>query len=246
MIATPVARVRLSRFQIQSKVVQMWDTLFPNRKTPPLEYPVDEIIRELVKRNWVEFVTDQTLAAPNNRQRYGEFTILPRARILVHSGLSFWGPRFKATLAHEIGHFVLHRKLLSPLTYISTERPVPTANEISNFGKMAGLSDHHWIEWQANEFMAALLLPKKGLMARVALTKRRLGLRPGPIYIDRQGCTQVDAGRIIAEIALETMIQHPIVKERLFQFDLIDDRRFNNQQKCDSVKKIVSDCFSSE
>lgn len=223
----------------------MWSSLFPNRKTPLLEYPIDEIIGELQRRNWVEFITDRALAAPNNRQRYGEFTIVPRKRILIHNGLAFWGPRFKATLGHEIGHFVLHRNLLSPSTYISTERPIASPSEKSCFGKMAGLSDLHWVEWQANEFMAALLLTKNTLIYRVARAKKNLGLRSGPIYIDRQGCTQVDAGQIIAGIALDTMIQHPIVLQRLHKFGLIDDRRFKNQQKPDSVKKVIFDIFNS-
>ena len=219
----------------------MWNVLFPGRKPPFSEYPVEEIIGELQKRNWVEFVTNVALAAPNNRQRYGEFTISPHMRILVHSGLAFWGPRFKATLAHEIGHFVLHRKLLSPSTYISTERPVPIPSEISSFGRMAGLSDLHWVEWQANEFMASLLLPRTGLVARVIASKKRLGLRSGPIYIDNQSCTQIDAGQIIAGIALDTMIQYPIVLERLQRFDLIDDRRFKIPSDCDSNSMIIQE-----
>lgn len=130
--------------------------------------------------------------------------------------------------------------MLSPFTYISSDRPQVAPSEQSKFGKMANLSDHQWVEWQANEFMADLLLPRSGLIARIGLEQRKLGLRVGPIYIDRQGCTQVEAGQIISGIAVDTMIQYPIVLERIHGFKLINDHRFDDYDARDPVEMILS------
>ncbi|WAC19011.1 ImmA/IrrE family metallo-endopeptidase [Luteolibacter sp. SL250] len=225
MLAEAVSPDRLDRNQIQKRIEVMWNHLFPRREIPLLEYPVEEIATELQRRRLVEFVYDQELPAPFGRQRYGEFTVSPHNKIFIHSGLDPKGARFKATLSHEIGHYVLHRKFLSKSTFISSSPKIATDEELARYGRRAGISDLHWAEWQANEFMASVLLPRTGLMYRMARIQKQLGLHVGRVYIDNQGCTQADSGFIFATIAMETMIQFPIVFARMNALGLVNDKR---------------------
>jgi hypothetical protein len=247
MLAEAVSPDRLDRVRIQQRLEVMWNYLFPGREIPLLEYPVMEIAAELQKRRLVEFVYDQKLPAPSGRQRYGEFTVSPKNRIFIHSGLDQKGARFKATLSHEIGHYVLHRKLLSESTFISRSPKIATHDELARYGRMAGISDLHWAEWQANEFMASVLLPRTGLMYRMARIQKQLGLRVGRVYIDNQGCTQVDSGFIFATIAMETMIQFPIVFARMNALGLVNDKRTKKAKQTlrDEVKGTLQDFVRS-
>lgn len=239
--AEAVSPDRLNRTGIQAKLDLLWNYLFPGRQVPPLEYPVMEMQAEMAKRRLVEFIFDQEIPSPPDRQRYGEFTVAPHCRIFIHSGLEFAGPRFKATLSHEMGHYVLHRKLLSNRTYISRSQKVPDEEEAGRYGRMAGISDLQWAEWQANEFMASILLPLTGLIYRTVNLQRELGLRAGQVYIDNQACTQADSGYILANIAVDTMIQFPIVFARMGALGLINDKRFRNPHRgvIDDVQKSL-------
>jgi len=65
--------------------------------------------------------------------------------------------RYNFTLAHELGHFVLHRKL-NVLGNIAD-----TSAELFNTPE-EDLTERQWTEWQANSFASALLLPQGFLL----------------------------------------------------------------------------------
>ncbi len=96
---------------------------------------------------------------------------------------------------------------------------------------MASFSDINWIEWQANEFMLCLLFPYHELMVLLARVQARLGMRVGPIFVDKQLCNQASAARVIAEMSLETMIQLPLIKRRHELFGFIKDVRSTAEER---------------
>ena len=74
-----------------------------------------------------------------------------------YEGLEQEKPRPRFSLAHEIGHAVLHPKVLYRLATIPEER---AALARGDFGTLRPFQD---VEWQANAFAAALLVPADGL-----------------------------------------------------------------------------------
>ncbi len=93
--------------------------------------------------------------------------------------------RYAFTLAHEIGHFVLHRNLkMNQVVYNNfkdSQHNVFTQQyEIKN--------DKNWIEWQANCFAANLLMPHISIVARLIEIQNKIGVsrNQGTIYVDQQ------------------------------------------------------------
>lgn len=87
--------------------------------------------------------------------------------------------RSRFTLAHELGHAVLHEKifyensdqrtLFDPAPYELNQLYTPlTKDDIAKARNIdvrnKNFTDHDWIEWQANTFASCVLIPKKSLL----------------------------------------------------------------------------------
>ncbi|MBI2092353.1 MAG: ImmA/IrrE family metallo-endopeptidase [Deltaproteobacteria bacterium] len=74
--------------------------------------------------------------------------------------------RYRSTLAHEIGHVVLHRHLFINETLAMYDVTPPDhdvsvlCRDFEDTVKANGKYNGEWWEWQANRFMSALLMPK--------------------------------------------------------------------------------------
>ncbi|MFC4686585.1 ImmA/IrrE family metallo-endopeptidase [Epilithonimonas pallida] len=93
--------------------------------------------------------------------------------------------RYAFTLAHEIGHYVLHRDLkMNQIAYNnfkdSHHNIFTQQYEIKN--------DKNWIEWQANYFAASILMPHISIVARLIQIQNKIGVsrNQGTIYVDHQ------------------------------------------------------------
>ena len=62
--------------------------------------------------------------------------------------------RYRYTLAHEIGHYVLHRKIMKSL------RP-SSVSTWKDFILNIDTEEYDWLEWQAYTFAGILLVPQK-------------------------------------------------------------------------------------
>lgn len=132
-------------------------------------------------------------------------------------GLSDIG-RWRATLAHEAAHVLLHRVLFEvPLgqdTLFDLEAQAsPTLMRCLKRDVSPGRRASDWREVQANQGMAALLMPRK-LFASVANDERAaLGLPPFPlangsghtVRLVRRLAARFDVSRQAAEIRLRTL-----------------------------------------
>lgn len=149
----------------------------------PQSTPLGTICTALRDKHNVSFVFGADLGvSPEGYQYRGRFHI-PSTTIYLDRSLEYGDPRYNFTLAHEIAHFVMHKKISLPLSN----------SEISDT-KRSLILDHvksdnprEWLEWQANKFASSLLLPRKTLPAAVVDIQRTLGIsRLGEIYLDRQ------------------------------------------------------------
>src|SRR3989338_4654570 len=68
--------------------------------------------------------------------------------------------RYRFTLAHELGHIVLHQHLYEP-------RQFHTIEEWKQFINSIPEKDHAWYEWQAHAFAGLVLVPAEQLKAVV-------------------------------------------------------------------------------
>ncbi len=65
--------------------------------------------------------------------------------------------RFRFSLSHEIGHFILHKKFYQDLKILNF-------SDINNFMEMISEEEYSYLETQANKFGNYLLLPREELL----------------------------------------------------------------------------------
>jgi Zn-dependent peptidase ImmA (M78 family) len=68
--------------------------------------------------------------------------------------------RYRFTLAHEMGHIILHAEILKRSQVASVEEYLDFVNDI-------GEEAHRWTEWQADCFAGLVLVPAGPLVAKL-------------------------------------------------------------------------------
>lgn len=131
-------------------------------------------------------------------------------------------------IAHEIGHFFLHNKIALGQRKYEGFEDKHSSFEMKN--------ERDWLEWQANQFAANLILPKKTLIYRFSLEQIRIGLKAGKkLYVDDQKCNQDDYHSITSKLAYHFNTSKTSVIYRLNSLDLIE---YNFKVK--SVGEIIT------
>lgn len=85
--------------------------------------------------------------------------------------------RYRFSLAHEVGHYVMHRGLFDA---VRIERP----SDVREIQRDLG-DDYRWVEWQANAFAGLVLIPRNLLRAKIAYHESRAkaaGFPPSILY----------------------------------------------------------------
>ena len=96
------------------------------------------------------------------------FLAAGRMSISVDEGVYQSRPgRYRFTLAHEVGHFVLHKSLYD-------EHKFRTIDEWKEFIARFPDKEYSWFEWQAYEFAGHILVPGHHLEKRFRYHKKRL------------------------------------------------------------------------
>lgn len=92
--------------------------------------------------------------------------------------------RTKFTIAHEIGHFVLHGELFKKLDINSIETLSSLSSKITD-------EEYSWLEYQAYSFASQVLVPKKSFFEEI---EKRLGKIP-----------QLETPEVLATIAQDLL-----------------------------------------
>lgn len=123
------------------------------------------------------------------------------------------------TLAHEFAHILLHADIgLNQSDYNNLEdskfNPLTRKHNLEN--------DKNWIEWQANQFASALLMPKDALKMRLILNQKLLGInRVGQLFLDDQECNKFDYIKITSELSSFFNVSKAMLKYRMDDLNLI-------------------------
>jgi hypothetical protein len=150
----------------------------------PCQTPLAVFVERTAKDYDVIFDTSQDLG--KNSQGYkvlGKFCFNPKA-ILIDKSVE-GDLRQSFIIGHEFGHLVFHRKLNIP-------KDVYSGVDISdievdfNTGKKSLKTVRDWLEWQANRFSSAILMPRATLRIALVDVQRSLDMHRGlgRIYLD--------------------------------------------------------------
>lgn len=141
--------------------------------------------------------------------------------------------RFRFTLCHEIGHLVLHQKLL--YNRINTRE-----DDEYSLSLNSNISDINIrrIEIQSNIFASYLLMPTEQFQLEVMKFFVRERIQKNYIYLDRQIINQVLANSLITEVSFIFNVSKESVKLRLIDAGLLKDTiRFSYKKLLENLKR---------
>ena len=217
----------LSRSDIEQRASLMLDYVLPDRGADPQPPDLQRVVSVLESQYGVRFsFSDELGGLPSGKRILGMFSVAP-LMVRVSSSLPMWSSGFRRTLAHEIGHLVLHRKLIGDGKYISLEKPIVDTAKQLRYREAAELSDLGWVEWQANEFSMCLILPRRYLQILVCLVQKSLGINKnlGTMYLDDQPCNKWDCQQIVGEVAAMSGAKKPLLWRRLRFLGILEDHQ---------------------
>lgn len=174
------------------------------------EFLDTEKLIELMSSSYnVVFEFNETL--PNNLLGKIEFDPL---KIYISSNLIENENRWRFTLAHEIGHLILHFKLFRGLIdeKSDTERNCSVLKP-----------ENKRVELQANIFASHLLLPNKTLLFFVNQYFVEIRNRKGKLYLDNKPYNREIVYTLLSRVSLACKVSVDVVRIRLIQLDLLTD-----------------------
>ena len=135
--------------------------------------------------------------------------------------------RTNFTIAHEIGHIVLHRNILQ--RYYKSTSNVQT---ISPSDKVISK-----LEVQANIFASSLLLPKQVFLTETTRRMSQLGIRP-PLFKDHQTVNIRDCYGVCVYLQSFFQVSRQVVEIRLSQLNLL---KYDRKREPKTIWEILSE-----
>ncbi len=149
---------KLSRVDIEVRVEKNFLSHFaPECLEEARATPIASIAQRLQEDHGlkVNFLID--LGYRKGRKVRGSYNIESRM-VSIDSSLEPGSPPFNFTLAHEIGHFVLHRHLTPEMLDKIDGQIIEDDDRALVLDQLQSDNPRSWLEWQANKFASSLLL----------------------------------------------------------------------------------------
>jgi Zn-dependent peptidase ImmA (M78 family) len=231
-------RQRLTRHDIDVKAEEVILSFDPHafaRQTSPIY----EVTKCFAEQYGVIFRFEEDLGySKRGNKILGRFDFTPR-RILLDKLLPHDSPRFRWTLCHEIGHLVLHRKIDRKLIIRRRPHLVDTREQL-RFIRTAAKTEVEWIEWQANQFASALLLPRPLVHTTIAAVQRELEIsRPGSIYVDEQRENLRSYAATMATASARLNVSRTVLRIRLLNLGILVDARSSYRDHVNAALKAL-------
>jgi Zn-dependent peptidase ImmA (M78 family) len=223
---TDAARVpQLSSNDIELKAEEVIKFFDPAILASAKPTPVREFALETKRRFGVDFRDDIDLGSGGaGRKCLGQFRIKPRG-IFIDVSLN-GSDRLPFVLAHEYGHLVLHRHIDPQKSGYSTSSIEDTEYDFVTNRKRF-LTPRDWIEWQANRFAAALLMPRATFSDSLIDFHKSQGIQRniGVVFVDATASSRHEFGLIVGHLTEVYGVNRTNIECRLRDLELLQDHR---------------------
>lgn len=239
---------KLSRPELDTWAEQF--TLFFDKDalSQPQMTPIFSICDRLREEHGVKFVFGTDLGTSPEGYKYrGRFHI-PTSTIYIDKSLEWSDPRFNFTLAHELAHFVLHRKINTDILKTGCDDDISDTNRQLILDHVKSDNPRDRLEWQANKFASSFLLPRRTVPNAVSEKQREIGItrRIGIIYLDRQ-VTNIKMYNMILEHLVKVYeTSKTSIKLRLIELNILIEVETGNtpqSKPVESVPQTIRDIF---
>lgn len=179
---------RLSKKEISIITEEILNEIDPGIMTRANKLSIEHLLEKLRTDHGLNFEFEASLKPVGGKAVFGLFDI--RTNTISIDKDIVDTDRFLFLLAHEIGHFFLHREL-------KINQDVYDRFQDSEYDFLTNkylLNNHrNWIEWQANHFASSLIMPKRPFIARLMYCQEQLGIsKKGQIFLDEQPVNKQD------------------------------------------------------
>lgn len=169
---------------------------------------------------------------PLNHYELGKLDFVNN-RIYISNLIEKESPRWRFTLAHELGHAILHKKILmNGNIHIATDNDNYSDPYLS-LASVTAEKNIKRIEIQANIFASYLLMPNIPMAIELIKLQKELGLNKSYIHYDDQPVNIRICNLIFLRISEYFSVSKEVVKYRLLKMQLIKD--FSHTKSLSSV-----------
>jgi len=228
----------LSRTDIETRAELFVEFFDSSCLISPQPTPLPAICERLKDEFNVNFSFNVDLGVSPEGYRYrGRFHI-PSTTIFIDQSLSWNDPRFNFTLAHELAHFVLHRKI--NLKVLKNEKEIKDTNRQLIFDQLQSDNPRDRIEWQANKFASSMLLPRLTLAHAVIEKQKEMGIngRRGTIFLDRQSKSFIDYHTIMEHLVKTYETSKASIRLRLRELNILIESDTGGEPRSKEVSHI--------
>ena len=216
----------LSADDIEREAEEVIKLFNPDALINPCEIPLLSFLEETAKRNDFSYDFSQDLGENSHGHKVlGKFRFRPKA-ILIDRSLA-GDLRQKFVMGHEFGHLVLHADLLIKRTAYADVDISDIKKDLLT-GKKLLLNPRDWLEWQANRFSAAILMPRRTMQAALVDVQKSIDIHRnvGHIYLhDDEEYSKRDFQQTLEGLKLIYKVTKTSLKYRLIDLSLIIDAR---------------------
>ena len=202
------------------KFIRFFDDECLNQPSPT---PLAKICTTLQEEHNVTFVFDKDLGETKEGYKYRGSFHIPSTTIHIDKNMEYGEPRFNFTLAHEIGHFVLHRKI--DISILKDKEKIQDTNRDLVLDHVQSDNPRTWLEWQANKFASSLLLPRVTVPTAVINKQKEMGLTRniGKIFVDRGVSSNIDFEIQIEYLSLIYQSSKASIRIRLQELGILNE-----------------------
>src|SRR2546422_242370 len=174
----------------------------PDVLAEPTFTPLAEIMALLQDEGRVTFAIGVDLGwTPQGHKYLGCYDPV-KGVVLIDSSLTHDDPRFPFTVAHELGHFYLHGKVrLAAVGVPPGESGILDSSRDIVIHRVDMTRPRTMIEWQANRFAAAILIPRATVIAAIQQAQNEMGINRnvGTVVLDAQPYSRRDFQETIGD-----------------------------------------------
>jgi Zn-dependent peptidase ImmA (M78 family) len=184
--------------------------------------PLISILDGLQRDGFCTYAFDQDLGLTSTGERsLGRYSI-SRKHIDIDTSLAADDPRFPFTCAHELAHFYLHGRVNAQALGYHESAIQDSATELLTF-RLDKARPRTILEWQANRFAAALLIPAQTLPHAVVEIQEAMGItrKLGRVFLDNQRQNRADYRRILDRLSNRFATSHHVTRLRLKETGLL-------------------------
>lgn len=146
-------------------------------------------------------------------------TSLKDKKVILSNSLLSKPERMRFTLAHELGHLVLHSDLLAYSEGVLDSVPHPISEQ-----------DMRWLDYHANQFASAILIPNTRLVPLVRRVFQQMSITTPKFVVDNQPFKSKMLQSILSYLASQFKVSKEAMFIRLKEDGFVSDIRKEPQR----------------